>query len=176
VIEVQNLHAASVTSCTVIRTFLEYVNWEVLMPGLLRGLAVNSTVLLLLIVSSGCAFGAYQTWANFRSHNRTALGSIRIGMTPEQVKEIMGTAAVTGCTLVQGALCLATETMTNPAYTSAITGIDGKSYMAWMYYTSKCDSNQPQLACHTPIVFHDGVVVGWGTEYLSATKLDVKIH
>lgn len=132
--------------------------------------------LISLLTVTGCALGAYQTWADFRNHNSAALGSVRIGMTPEQVKEIMGTAAVTGCTVVQGALCLATETMTNPAYTSAITGIDGKSYMAWMYYTSFCESSQPKLACHTPIVFQDGIVVGWGSEYLSATKLDVKIH
>ena len=130
----------------------------------------------LALLLTGCAFGAYQTWADFRNRNSAALANIRIGMTAEQVKEIMGTASVTGCELSDGPVCLATGTRTNPAYTSAVIGSDGKSYMAWMYYTSYCEGGLRTLACHTPVVFQDGRVVGWGTEYLSAAKLDLSIH
>jgi len=133
-------------------------------------------IALLALLLTGCAFGAYQTWADFRNRNSAALANLRIGMTPEQVKEIMGTASVTECSMTQGVVCLATETATNPGYTSAVMGADGKSYMAWMYYTSYCAGGLRSLACYTPIVFQDGRVVGWGAEYLSGTKLDLNIH
>ena len=136
----------------------------------MRGIA------LLALLLTGCAFGSYQTWADFRNRNSAALANLRIGMTTEQVKELMGTASVTGCSITQGSICLATETRTNPAYTSAIMGANGKSYMAWMYYTSYCEGGLRTLACHTPIVFQDGRVVGWGAEYLSGTKIDLNIH
>ena len=130
----------------------------------------------LALVLTGCAFGAYQTWADFRNRNSAAVTNLRIGMTMEQVKQIMGSASVTGCAWSGPIICLATETMTNPAYTAAVIGADGKSYLAWMYYTSYCERNLRTLACHTPIVFQDGRVMGWGTEYLSAAKLDLNIH
>ena len=73
----------------------------------------------------------------------------------EQVQQTMGTIAVTGCSIhYQLLFCLASETTTNPAYTASIVGADGKSYVAWMYYTSYCTDNKPKSDCHTPVVFH----------------------
>src|SRR5438132_10521030 len=116
----------------------------------------RSACIALALLLTGCAFGAYQTWADFRNRNSAALANLRIGMTMEQVQQTMGTIAVTGCSIhYQLLFCLASETTTNPAYTASIVGADGKSYVAWMYYTSYCTDNKPKSDCHTPVVFQD---------------------
>jgi hypothetical protein len=137
----------------------------------------RSACIALALLLTGCAFGADQIWADFRNRNSAALINLKVGMTMDEVKAILGTQSMTACQQSGSyGICLSTETITNPAYTAALVGTDGKSYVAWMYYSSRCGGYRHGLDCHTPIVFQDGRVVGWGKEYLSSAKLDITLH
>src|SRR5438128_1135259 len=117
---------------------------------------------LLALLASGCA-SVDQKWADFRNNNSAALINLKVGMTMDEVKSIMGTQSMTACHRIDPyglGFCQNTETITNPAYTAALVGTDGKSYVAWMYYSSRCGGYRHGLDCHTPIVFQDGRLVG----------------
>jgi hypothetical protein len=146
---------------------------------------LGTALFALLLV--GCA----RTFADLRNDNSAALLKLKIGMTMEEVTAVMGTESVNECALYYfGLFCVLGSGEINPSNTFAVTGTDGKSYVAWMYYTAECVISRPQppppttpppprfrdpdyLACHTPVVFQaavfqwDGRVVGWGTEYWS---------
>jgi hypothetical protein len=119
-------------------------------------------ITLVMASLCGCA-------STVRSQNREALANLRMGMTEDQVRAVMGTEKKT---VYNGSWF---ESIPSPYRTSAFVGPDGKTYVAWMYYTDWCQGTAG-LHCLTPIVFQDGRVVGWGAEYMSTLKMDLKVH
>ena len=105
---------------------------------------------------------------NFRTTNRENLSRITIGMTREQVSQVMG---------IRSAYTL-DGTVNNPYRTAAFTA-NNKQYDIVYYYTDlkRADGaiTDDEL---TPIVFEDGKVIGWGQEMLSGTlnKYEIRLR
>jgi len=110
---------------------------------------IVTTTLLLLLVSS-CA-----PWKEVQGRNRDNLMNLELGMTKDQVIQVMG----------------------KPDLNEAYQGAKGSSLVILFYYTNRkwADDNVTKDEC-TPIVLENGKLIGWGDEfYQSKLKVELEI-
>jgi Protein of unknown function (DUF3192) len=115
-----------------------------------RHAVIPKRLLAWLLVTAGLSAVSACTGANYvLAHNREALSRLSLGMTREQVIQIMGTKDF--------------KYVTNPYRTEAFTTPDGKHVEILYYATANRRNDAAYLGDElTPIVLEEGVVVGWG--------------
>jgi hypothetical protein len=117
---------------------------------------------LAVLMFSGCG---EQKAVDIRAENAANLAKVNIGMTKAEVLQIMGdkTAKVN--------IGINTVSVTNP-YRSEIKQVNGHTYEVLYYYTHHDQRDWPLKGLKildrelTPIVFENGKVIGWGSEFL----------
>jgi hypothetical protein len=99
------------------------------------------------------------TARDLRSDNRGKIDRLQLGMTVDQVKEIMGTSSTW--------LNEPIGWVSNPYRSESFVDKDGQTELVLYYYTriNKSDNliTDDEL---TPVGFRDGKLVGWGQSYL----------
>ncbi len=100
---------------------------------------------------AGCA----NPYAIMRDGNRAALAKVDVGMSKSQVESTMGSRSAEG----DG------ERYENPYKRETIRGTDGQSHDVLYYYTQQI-GERPIETGLTPVVFHEGRVIGIGWGYL----------
>jgi len=118
---------------------------------------------LAVVVFSGCG---EQKAVDIRAENARNLAKINTGMTKAEVMQIMGdkTAKVN--------IGINTVSVTNP-YKSEIKQVNGHMYEVLYYYTHHDQRDWPFKGLRilerelTPVVFENGKVIGWGSEFLA---------
>lgn len=94
------------------------------------------------------------------SRNLTNLNKLSIGMTKQQVMDLMGTFQSK----------TANSVVPNP-YMSEPILVSGKTYEVLWYLTRKYPPFTPiKKSQATPVVFKDGKVIGWGDSFLDSIK------
>jgi len=113
----------------------------------MKKIILTITVFSLLYFMFGCA-------AAKMSKNNDNLLLLEMGMTKEQVLQIMD----------------------KPDLNEAYESLYGKSIVIYFYYTQRqwSDGNVTKDEC-TPVVFEDGRLVGWGSEFYKH-KMEVDIN
>lgn len=120
--------------------------------------------LLLCLALVGCA-----TLSKIRATNRERLNKISIGMTKQEVLDIMGTKTITA---------RSSEVINNPYKTETLRSED-KVFEVLYYYTEIKRSDgaitDDEL---TPLVFDEGKLIGWGWSFFEDTtqKYQLKIR
>ncbi len=118
---------------------------------------------LLAITLTGCVSSLEKT----RTRNRENILKLSVGMTKRQVIEIMGTKTAGG---------RFGETRVNNPYKSEIILPKTKQYEVLYYYTdldSAIYSANPSFITDkdlTPLLFDDGILIGWGKEFLRSKQ------
>lgn len=107
----------------------------------------NTLVGILLILLAGCA--TYEM-----SKNNDALLNLDMGMSKQQVVEVMG----------------------KPDLNEAYESLYGKSVVIYFYYTQRkwSDGNVTKDET-TPVVFENGKLIGWGDEFYK-NKMEVDVN
>ena len=104
------------------------------------------------------------TARDLRSENRARIERLQLGMTVDQVKEIMGASSTW--------LNEAIGWVSNPYRSESFVDKDGQTVLVLYYYTRINQSDNlitdDEL---TPIGFRDGKLVGWGQSYLENAKV-----
>lgn len=119
----------------------------------------------LVMLVSGCA-----TLDSIRTENRQNLLKLSIGMSKQEVMNIMGGKS----THDYGA----NTTINNPYRSEILQGKD-KTFEVWYYYTDmkKWDDaiTDDEL---TPLVFDNGKLIGWGQSFLkdNIQKYEIRIR
>lgn len=104
-----------------------------------------------------------------RTENRLNMSRLSIGMTKSQVLELMGGKSA------KASFGKNTVGVTNP-YRSELRQVNSKTYEVLYYYTHQDQKDWPGKRFKilerelTPIIFDEGKVVGWGTEFLQLLK------
>ncbi len=109
--------------------------------------------ILLCLGIVGCA-----SMDAIRTSNRENLMELSIGMSKQEVLQIMGTKTIK--TMVQ--------TINNPYRSEILTGKDGKTLEVLYYYTEirRTDDIITDDSL-TPLVFDNGKLIGWGWSFLT---------
>lgn len=116
---------------------------------------------------NGCGEGNAVT---IRTENRLNMSKISVGMTRAEVLQIMGDKSA------RASFGKNAVTITNP-YRSEIRQKNGESYEVLYYYTHQDQRDWPTKRFKilerelTPIIFQDGKVIGWGSEFLKSSGL-----
>lgn len=106
----------------------------------------NVFVVLMAVFSLvGCMYG------NLRQENRQNINRVDVGMTKDQVLNIMGDKS--------------TGEISNPYKRETIPGKDGKTYDVLYYYTEQVGGKSWETGV-TPVVFVEGRVIGVGWKVL----------
>ena len=117
-------------------------------------------LLVLVLFLAGCA-----TLPEIRAKNREGLLKLSLGMTKEQVLNLMGTKTIK----VYDNWGNLVEVINNPYKTETLKGKD-KTFEVWYYYTEikKADGaiSDDEL---TPIIFDEGKLIGWGWSFFEDT-------
>ena len=108
---------------------------------------VGSLFVVMLILLSGCAI----TKDIQASRNRDLLGSLRIGMSQGEVVQHMG----------------------KPWKTEAFLKSE-KVYTMLYYVTQRIPDGTTTDEEMTPVVFREGVLVGWGRRFFSDLRIEMK--
>ncbi len=94
------------------------------------------------------------------SRNLTNLNKLSMGMTKQQVMDLMGTFQSR----------TSNSTVPNP-YVSEPILVSGKTYEVLWYLTKKYPPFTPiKKSQATPVVLKDGKVIGWGESFLASVK------
>jgi hypothetical protein len=115
---------------------------------------------------------------DFRDTNRKNLAKLNLGMTKQEVTEIMGTKRADDNTLGRMYVGASVTSATNPYRTEILQGKD-RTFEVWYYYTDvkREDSaiTDDELA---PLVFDGGKLVGWGWGFLQQNieKYEIRIR
>ena len=131
------------------------------------------TFIVMLVMLSGCA-----TMNGVRVGNREKLIKLSVGMTKQEVLNIMGTGKVTTYQFAGLFTPFTAEEINNP-YRSEILQGKNKTFEVLYYYT---DVKKMDLAITddelTPLVFDDGKLIGWGWSFLqdNAQKYEIRIR
>lgn len=128
-----------------------------------------SRALLSMIVLLGTGlFPAYAddvetvSYKTLLSRNLTNLNKLSIGMTKQQVMELMGTFQSK----------TSNSAVPNPYITEQMV-ISGKHHEVLWYLTKKYPPFTPiKKSQATPVMLKDGKVIGWGDSFLSSIKTD----
>lgn len=112
---------------------------------------------LFILVLAGCAGGL----SSLAYENQTNINRLTAGMTKAAVMEVMGTkTAKTRDGIVA-----------NPFRSEIFQDKSGTQYEVLYYVTEKNRAYQPlKVGQTTPLVFKNGVLVGWGNESLRRAK------
>jgi hypothetical protein len=110
-----------------------------------------------VLVLFGCSNIYLDTSDLLRAQNTGNLAKLTVGLRKEVVMEMMGTEASKGVFMW----------IDNPYRSETLTGKDGKSYEVLYYYTElKQRDDRITDDELTPLVFHDGKLIGWGYPFL----------
>lgn len=118
---------------------------------------------VLLSTLSACA-----SFSKITAENRTRLNRLSVGMTKEQVLQIMGTETIeTGSS---------PAVVTNPHRSETLKSESGKLIEVLFYYTDvKAQDGVITDDELTPIVIEDRKLVGWGNSfYTNVKKIEVR--
>ena len=130
---------------------------------------MNHALITLMIVF---LFGCATTYETARANNRTKLNQLSIGMEKATVLNIMGTKTIS----VEVA-AFVWDKITNPYRTESFMSPDGKQVDILYYYTDQKASDgaitDDEL---TPLVFHNGKLIGWGWRVLEDVKAKYEIR
>jgi hypothetical protein len=114
-------------------------------------------ILASVLVLFGCSNIYLDTSDLLRAQNTGNLAKLTVGLRKEVVTEMMGTEASKGVFMW----------IDNPYRSETLTGKDGKSYEVLYYYTElKQRDDRITDDELTPLVFHDGKLIGWGYPFL----------
>ena len=114
-------------------------------------------IVALLLVLAGCSNIYLDTSDLLRERNTGSLAKLTAGLGKETVMEMMGTEPSKGVFMW----------IDNPYRSETLTGKDGKSYEVLYYYTDlKHRDDRITDDELTPLVFHDGKLIGWGYPFL----------
>lgn len=117
----------------------------------MRQWALQYTVIGLVLIASGCATPQMRM-----DKNNTSLLTLEMGMNKQEVMDVMG----------------------KPDLNEAYQSLNGKSMVIFFYYTQRkwSDGNTTKDEC-TPVVFENGKLVGWGSEfYETRRKIDITVR
>ena len=125
-------------------------------------------VVLLCLWLVGCA-----TYSGIRNKNRENINRLSLGMSKQEVSDIMGTETVTATpglmagVVSLGASNMANEKISNPYKTEVLTTEEGKTLEVLYYYTD-VQSRDGALTDDelTPVILEDNKVIGWGRSFL----------
>jgi hypothetical protein len=115
----------------------------------------------------GCGEGNAVT---IRTENRLNIAKLNVGMTKTEVLQIMGNKNA------RASFGKNAVTITNP-YRSELRQVKGQNYEILYYYTHQDQRDWPGKRFKilerelTPIIFQDGKVIGWGSEFLKSSGL-----
>lgn len=114
-----------------------------------------SIVLMCILLFSffvGC--DTFYNWESTMARNNENLLKLEMNMSKEQVISIMG----------------------KPLFNEAYKSIKGKSLIIYFYFTERkiADGSMTKDEC-TPIVFEDGLLIGWGSEFYKV-KLEIDVN
>lgn len=118
---------------------------------------MKNIIVALLLGLAGCSNFYLDTSDLLRERNAEGLAKLTAGLGKQTVMEMMGTEPSRGVFMW----------IDNPYRSETLTGKDGKSYEVLYYYTEmkqrddKITDNEL-----TPLVFHDGKLIGWGYPFL----------
>ncbi|HEY2775237.1 MAG TPA: DUF3192 domain-containing protein [Candidatus Binatia bacterium] len=123
---------------------------------------VASLVALLAASLAGCSGQALDVYQKGVDTNYQNVGSIKLGMTREQVESLMGTGQIVGYKRIQ---------LRNPWRTESYR-VGGRTEVVILYYVTQGYVWQGVDDAHalTPVVFEDGSVVGWGWNFLQRNR------
>ena len=125
----------------------------------------------LILFVSGCL----ATTAYVRGNNRENINQLFIGMSMEQVRQLMGTESIM---VDMGRGPYGYEKISSPYRTETLQGKD-KVLVIWFYYTDlkRLDAaiTDDEL---TPVVFDGDKVIGWGLGFLDSAvqKYEIRVR
>lgn len=135
---------------------------------------------IFLLSMSGCAPMMKSNLLEFRGDNRRNIQKIDLGMTKNEVIQIMGneigkTEEWMGC-LYGG--YVVTESVNNPYSSEILQGKDKKFSVLYYYTDLKRGDGAITDDELTPIVFEDGKVIGWGRGFLedNINKYEIRVR
>jgi len=134
--------------------------------------AVLACLVFVLMIGGGC-----QTMSTATAVNRENLLKLTIGISREEVLEIMGTEDFIATYWPGGGLVLEV-TISNP-YRSEILQGKEKTFEIVHYVTDvKRDDGAITDDELTPLVFDDGKLIGWGSDFLEVNikKYEIRIR
>ncbi|MHB1141134.1 MAG: DUF3192 domain-containing protein [Sulfuricaulis sp.] len=118
---------------------------------------MKKIILALVLILAGCSNIYLDTSDLLRAQNTANLAKLTAGLGKETVMEMMGTEASKGVFMW----------IDNPYRSETLTGKDGKSYEVLYYYTDlKQRDDRITDDELTPLVFHNGKLLGWGYPFL----------
>lgn len=122
---------------------------------------------------AGCSTLLMDPLEQLREANKRNLQRVSVGNTRLELESIMGTERAGGGlpeVLFGRVQYLAAK---NPMREDAVRGRDGSNYQVLFYYTD-VHAKDDQITDDelTPVVLHDGKVVGIGHSFLAATRKD----
>jgi len=120
-------------------------------------------VTALLVVCAAC-FGTKPQ--HIAGTNRSRLRNLKVGMTRAQVVEVMGDEQWDD---VKGGF----DVMSNPYETASYSSGHGDPIEVLYYYTTfhRWSGTAPKPKHLTPVVLTNGVLVGWGHEFLKGYEV-----
>jgi len=114
-------------------------------------------ILASVLVLFGCSNIYLDTSDLLRARNTEGLAKLTAGLGKVTVMEMMGTEPSKGVFMW----------IDDPYRNETLTGKDGKSYEVLYYYTElKQRDDRITDDELTPLVFHDGKLIGWGYPFL----------
>lgn len=118
---------------------------------------MKNIIVALLLVLAGCSNIYLDTSDLLRARNAEGLAKLTAGLGKQTVMEMMGTDPSKGVFMW----------IDNPYRSETLTGKDGKSYEVLYYYTELKQRDDKITDDElTPLVFHDGKLIGWGYPFL----------
>ena len=137
-------------------------------------------LLALCIFIAGCA-----TLDSVRNENRENINKLSVGITKEQVQDIMGTETKSaGAPLLVNVMSLGaaithSQKISNPYKIEVFKDKNGETIEVWWYYTD-IQSRDGAITDDelTPVLFKNNLVIGWGRSYLdnSVDKHELKMR
>ena len=126
----------------------------------MRGLVVF--LLAMSLVGCGASLD------KFRTTNRQNLNRLSLGMSKNEVHQVMGNEPIKANIEAAGVVIYGIQRINNPYRSETLKGKDGKNYAVLFYYTDvKNKDNAITDDELTPIVLLDGKLVGWGWSFLN---------
>jgi hypothetical protein len=121
------------------------------------GAYMKKIIVASVLILSGCSNIYLDTIDLLRAQNTGNLAKLTVGLRKETAMEMMGTEASKGVFMW----------IDNPYRSETLMGKDGKNYEVLHYYTDlKQRDDRITDDELTPLVFHDGKLIGWGYLFL----------
>lgn len=135
--------------------------------------------LLWLIVAVMTVAGCAMTKSQVTAPNRANLMKLSIGMSKEQVLNVMGTKPRDICPFVGPFTGIALRHTVNNPYRSEI--LQGKDKTFEVIYYATDDKNDTLAITDdelTPLVFDNGKLIGWGWSFLESNvqKYEIRVR